>query len=98
MLLRLLIGSPKKKNTVRNFNIARCDGSETELSWGTLPRALWLKAERSATMETLEQKLFFDVTHYSSLGAIMASQGVIGVNGTRNGLQYGSVLAVEIPG
>lgn len=42
-----------KKSTIRTLEIARCDGSELELSWGTLPRSLVAKAEKTATMETL---------------------------------------------
>ncbi|KAB8268989.1 hypothetical protein BDV30DRAFT_217546 [Aspergillus minisclerotigenes] len=61
-------------------------------------RSLVAKAEKTATMETFEQKLLLSGTHYSTLGAIMVSLGIIGVNGTRNGHRMDLSLLLSYSG
>ncbi|KAE8344703.1 hypothetical protein BDV24DRAFT_127023 [Aspergillus arachidicola] len=54
------------------------------------------RVEKTATMETAEQKLLLSGTHDSTLGAIMVSLGIIGVSRARKWPPYGSVFAVEL--
>ncbi|KAB8208997.1 hypothetical protein BDV34DRAFT_189066 [Aspergillus parasiticus] len=56
------------------------------------------RVEKTATMETSEQKLLLSGTHDSTLGAIMVSLGIIGVNRARKWPPYDLSLLLSYSG
>ncbi|KAF7595119.1 hypothetical protein BBP40_007323 [Aspergillus hancockii] len=63
---------------------------------GDITERLAVSAENQTASETSQQKLFLASAHDSTLGAIMASLGMVSKKGTRNWPPYGSILVVEL--